>query len=633
MKNYRILAFALAVLPLASCADMLNIAPANQIASANMWTNESLADKGMAGLYDNFYRDDLSRIQLRYNDMTGINRQGWMGMEFQTDFVSDNYHLRALSDATKDATEFVVWYEWKWAYTSIHQINDAIANLHKAGLSTEKYERYICEARFLRAWFYSRLNKIYGGVPVYLEVISEDQCTKGQSSAVEVWNTVIDDLDYCIDSPYCPDNTLTSNYGRPSKGAAYSLRGMAYMWLAYEAEKGETPTEYDANKYYELAVEDFEKVDDCGYGLWAGEFIDFFNYENEKDHEMIFPLQFTSDAGYCDNLQLMIGGRDTWNSWSNVRPSSDFVDYFQNSDGSTFHWKDVIPEWEDAVFKADSSKREVFFLRDGITLNADGSVEADNWSNDEASTIRERIDRIGADVFREYYLIDGNEDRVRKAYDNRDPRLKQIVLTPYEPYDTFKDASDNGGKIQIGKELRWPFLNEGDDYGDYYIGDYQSMYVYKKYSYNKPEDLIDRLRCPTDWPLIRYTDVVLQLAEAYVHVGRSGDAVSIVNQIRSRAHMPAISVGSDEQVMEAIRYERRVELCLEGHDFFDEWRWGTYRQMKFQNQDVYGGQSWWGEWEGYDYNWYYTDDMYPWAAPASECQRNPNMKQKPGWAY
>lgn len=637
MKYNRILIPALSLLPLAACTDMLDIAPANQIASANMWSTESLADKGMAGLYENFYRDDLSRIQLRHEDMAGLNRQGWMGMEFQCDFVSDNYHLRALSDATKDASEFVVWYEWQWCYTSIHRINDALANLHKAGLSTEKLERYICEARFLRAWTYSRLNKIYGGVPLYLEVISEDQCTRSQSTAVEVWNAVITDLNYCIDSPYCPVNTLTENYGRPSKGAAYSLRGMAYMWLAYEAEKG-SQTEYDAAYYYQQAVNDFEMVDDCGYGLWAGKFIDFFNYTNEKDHEMIFPLQYNTDAGYCDNLLLIIGGRDTWNSWSNARPSSDFVDYFQNADGTVFHWVDVIPEWEDQVFVDNPAAREVFFLRNGIHLDADGTVIQDNWDRDQAGIIQERIDRVvgllgGLDEFNRYYLPDGNEDRVRRGYADRDPRLKDIVLTPYEPYDTFKDATDNGGQIQIGKELRWPFLVEGDDYGDYYIGTYNNMFVFKKYSYNKPDDLIDRLRCPTDWPLIRYTDVVLQLAEAYVHVGRSGDAVAIVNQIRARAGMPNISVGSDEEVMEAIRYERRVELCLEGHDFFDEWRWGTYKEMKFQGLERYGGQNWWGEWDGYDYYWYYTDDMYPWAAPAQECQRNPNLKQKSGWAY
>ena len=109
--------------------------------------------------------------------------------------------------------------------------------------------------------------------------------------------------------------------------------------------------------------------------------------------------------------------------------------------------------------------------------------------------------------------------------------------------------------------------------------------------------------------------------------------MDIVNQIRTRAGMPSVSVGSEDEVMEAVRYERRIELCIEGHNYFDEWRWGTYRKMKFQNQDIYGGQSWWKEWEGYDYNWYYTIDMYPWGAPAGECQRNPNLTRKDGWAY
>ncbi len=55
--------------------------------------------------------------------------------------------------------------------------------------------------------------------------------------------------------------------------------------------------------------------------------------------------------------------------------------------------------------------------------------------------------------------------------------------------------------------------------------------------------------------------------------------------------------------------------------------------MKFRDMDIYGGQSWWKEYEGYNYNWYFTEDMYPWAAPSSECQRNPNLVRKAGWAY
>ncbi|MDE7126785.1 MAG: RagB/SusD family nutrient uptake outer membrane protein, partial [Bacteroidales bacterium] len=303
--------------------------------------------------------------------------------------------------------------------------------------------------------------------------------------------------------------------------------------------------------------------------------------------------------------------------------SSDFVDYFQNADGTKFRWSEVpgLEDWD----SLEPYQREVFFMRDGY--------RSARWTDAQKSTFDERIGKIGRDIFDRYYLDNGNEARIRQAYDNRDPRLKDIVLVPYDPYDTFKDATDNGGNIQIGKELRWPFLTEGDDGGDYYIGSFQNKYQYKKYSYSRPEDLIDRLRCQTDWPLIRYTDVALLLAECHVQNGRTADAMSIVNAIRSRAGMPPASASSAEAAMEAVRYERRIELCLEGHDYFDEWRWGTYKEMKFNGKDTYGGQTWWKEWEGFDYNWYYSPDMYPWAAPASECQRNPNLDRKSGWAY
>lgn len=104
-----------------------------------------------------------------------------------------------------------------------------------------------------------------------------------------MWREVVlPDLKYCIDNAAFPDNTLgESNFGRPSKGAAYALRGMAYMWL----------------KEWQNAANDFEKVGQCGYGLWQGEYIDFFSPDNERDKEMIFAIQYDEESGYCDNIQ------------------------------------------------------------------------------------------------------------------------------------------------------------------------------------------------------------------------------------------------------------------------------------------------------------------------------------------
>lgn len=313
-----------------SCMDILDVAPEDQIASENMWTTEELADKGMAGLYFPFYATQLSSTQLRRAD--GLNRQGIEAMSFATDYYSNNYPVELLSLATKPANDFQVWYEWKFCYTIIHACNDAIANLHKADMSADKLARYQCEARFLRAWAYNRLNMLYQGVPVYLEPINNEDCTRGQSSVDEVWQVILDDLTYCINNPDFPHNTLNENYGRPSKGAAYALRGMVYMW----------------KKQYKEAGNDFKEVEACGYGLWTGEYADFFKYENEKDKEMIFSLQFSEETGYCDNIQQMTGARDTYDGWTEIKPSADFVDYYKNADGSDFKWSEVdgLEDWD-----------------------------------------------------------------------------------------------------------------------------------------------------------------------------------------------------------------------------------------------------------------------------------------------
>ena len=363
-----------------------------------------------------------------------------------------------------------------------------------------------------------------------------------------------------------------------------------------------------------------------------------FHAKNEKNKEMIFTIQFDETPGYCDNFQMMVGGRDTWDSWSNLRPSSDFVDYFQKIDGTPFKWSEVpgLQDWD----KLTPAQREVFFLRDGIQSGIN-PLNGKEWGASQKGIFNERIAKIGQDIFDEYYIDNGNEARIKSAYNNRDPRLKQIVLTPYDPYDTFRAHSDNDGKIQIGKEYRWPFLkdiqgsdNGGDDYGDYFIGpDGQGMYAFKKYSFPNPDDLIDRQHCNADWPLIRYTDVALLLAEAYVEDNQFQKAADIINEIRGRAGMPAVAVGSQDQMREAVRYERRIELSLECHNFFDEWRWGTYKDMKFQGNDVYGDQPWWKAWDGFREKWYYNDKMYPWPASQQECQRNPNLVRADGWAY
>ena len=93
-------------------------------------------------------------------------------------------------------------------------------------------------------------------------------------------------------------------------------------------------------------------------------------------------------------------------------------------------------------------------------------------------------------------------------------------------------------------------------------------------------ELIDRQRCYTDFPLIRYTDVILQWAEALIELNEFTPAKNLIDQVRARAHIPGIMIGDLDAMREAVRYERRVEFPVEAVNFFDEVRWGTYKETK-----------------------------------------------------
>ncbi|MGM9509000.1 RagB/SusD family nutrient uptake outer membrane protein [Larkinella sp. GY13] len=77
-----------------------------------------------------------------------------------------------------------------------------------------------------------------------------------------------------------------------------------------------------------------------------------------------------------------------------------------------------------------------------------------------------------------------------------------------------------------------------------------------------------------DWPVLRYADVILLYAEALNQNGKTPQALTQVNSIRSRAALASLSGLSQADAQLAIEKERRLELCFEGHRWHDLIRWG-----------------------------------------------------------
>ncbi len=77
------------------------------------------------------------------------------------------------------------------------------------------------------------------------------------------------------------------------------------------------------------------------------------------------------------------------------------------------------------------------------------------------------------------------------------------------------------------------------------------------------------------WKKYRLAEIYLNYAEAENEAnGPSTEAYNAINTVRRRADMPDLPTGlSQEQVRERIRRERRVELAMEEHRFWDVRRW------------------------------------------------------------
>lgn len=78
----------------------------------------------------------------------------------------------------------------------------------------------------------------------------------------------------------------------------------------------------------------------------------------------------------------------------------------------------------------------------------------------------------------------------------------------------------------------------------------------------------------TNWPIYRYSEVLLFLAESLVEQNKPADAAPFLNQVRTRAGLAATKATSQTDMRNAVYADRRVELAFENKRWFDLVRTG-----------------------------------------------------------
>lgn len=129
--------------------------------------------------------------------------------------------------------------------------------------------------------------------------------------------------------------------------------------------------------------------------------------------------------------------------------------------------------------------------------------------------------------------------------------------TPSSSIDSFYTAADTRKPVNIGRYKPNPSLPA------------EILYVKK---YLTPVVITDDGE--SDWPVLRYADVLLMLAEAQ---GNTGASVGYISQVRVRAGLSAISGAfpTPAAFEKELTDQRRLEFAFENHRWFDLVRYGT----------------------------------------------------------
>lgn len=123
---------------------------------------------------------------------------------------------------------------------------------------------------------------------------------------------------------------------------------------------------------------------------------------------------------------------------------------------------------------------------------------------------------------------------------------------------------------------------------------------------------------------LRLADILLLKAEALTGLNRLGDAADLVDQVRERVGLPGLvpsEKSSQSQMRLAIDKERRLELAMEGHRWFDLKR--TNRALEVLST--------YKNWNGETYAGVINEDKLLLPLPQTELDRNSNLTQNKGY--
>lgn len=325
-----------------SC-DIDNVENVGELASGTFPVTEADGMAALAGIYENLNATHANpQESFIYN--AALASDDHLGGGGDNDFLMQAEDLLC-NHGTDMTNDF-----YKQRYEGINRANSLIEALPNCSLEEDVRNKYMGEAKFLRAFYYYELASMYGNVPV--RTVPGGELLK-QGNIDDPWKQILQDLRDAV-ALLPAAKTADSQAGHVDKYAAQALLGRAWLFYSGMFCNGTTIADMTSTNYNEDAIKSVElpdgttlskedviaAIDDCvnnsGYSLvpdfrnlWAytnrctvedydytaGQGLSWVENDNGINPESMFAIKFNRLAswdttiGYANGIALHFGVR------------------------------------------------------------------------------------------------------------------------------------------------------------------------------------------------------------------------------------------------------------------------------------------------------------------------------------
>lgn len=457
---------------------------------------------------------------------------------------------------------------WKSYWEGIRKCNLALeylpqSTVSKDELSDFQINQWMDEVRVIRAWYHFELIRNFGPMP-FIDFVIEPSFNGWNDltrpTYDEISKRIIKECDDVIENNTLPFKYSSATlYGRINKAVPYALKARVALYNASvlnnpqndlakwqeaaNAAKACRDALIASGEFGLLAIEDYANLFNEGISTWNSEVV----FRSSKNG--------TAEINGNNSLSLEGLGSSKFSGNCGAVPTQELVDCFELKDGT-------LPV---ASYNADHT---LVVLNSGYTESP-----GDDIYNNRDARLAHAIVYNGATYGKYKGIPASDPDLVVYTFNTYDQTIgdNSTVATGFNSLPTSTQETDKRRSCTgyYGRKYRNPY---------YWGASTGSTNAHKIY--------------------FRLAEVYLNLAEAECEQGNLSAAIEALDVIRLRAGQPALAsvpgfLNTKEFILERIRNERRVELCFEGHRFYDQRRWKILKEtntvisgMKISSSDT-----------------------------------------------